>query len=129
MPLSRRIPALLALLGASVLALAAGSPDAEARSYRTIASFGFYATPDAFLGDVDSGHPKCENRRLVKVYRKRRHGRRAKLVGRDRATSTGQWLVEKEVPRGRYFLKVPRQRFNRGRIVCRSYRSSTMPAG
>jgi len=116
---------LLALLAAALIALPA---DAEARRYPTTTSFGFYANPDAFLGQVASSKAKCRAGRLVKVFRKRRGGDR--LIGRDRANRTGQWAIEREVPRARYYALVPRKRFGpRGRHVCRAYRSSVLTFG
>src|SRR5690606_20251290 len=97
--------------------------------FKTSTSFGFYASPDAFLGQIGSGHRKCRQGRVVKIFRVRNRGRK-QLIGRARGNRTGQWVLEKEVPRGRYFAKVPRKKFGpRGRHLCRPYRSSTLPFG
>lgn len=102
---------------------------ADARKFNTATSFGFYASPDAFLGQISSGHDKCRRGRLVNVYRKLNRGRK-RLIGRARGNRTGQWVLEREVPRGRYFAQVPRKRFGaRGKHLCRPYRSSVLPMG
>jgi hypothetical protein len=113
------------LLALFVLALTPGP--AAARSFSTSSSFGFFSgTPDAFLGEISSNNkPKCRKGRLVKVFRER--GRRDTFIGRDRASSTGQWIVEKTVPSGRYYALIPKKRFGpNGRNNCRRYKSTTL---
>lgn len=121
-------------VGLLVLGLGLIAPEAHARSFATSSSFGFYkgnpnasGYPDSFLGQISSKKKKCVNKRLVKVFRKRPG--RDRLIGRDRASSTGQWIVERRrMPRGRYYVKVPRIKFGAGRRnVCRAYKSSLIP--
>jgi hypothetical protein len=114
----------LALLSALAVAL----PQAEARTFSTSTSFGFFSgTPDAFLGQIGSNNNRCRAGRIVKVFKER--GRRDRLIGRDRASSTGLWEIEKNVGRARYYALVPKKRINGGRNVCRRYKSSTLLFG
>jgi hypothetical protein len=123
---SRRFAPFLVLLVSSFvyLGLVQG---AEARTFSTSTSFGFYdGSPDAFLGQVASNNPaRCRSGRLVKVFRKR--SRNDRLVGRDRAGATGQWIVEGNFASGRYYALVPRKRFGaNNRHTCRAYRTSVL---
>lgn len=118
----------LGVLFAGLFAALAGQ--AEARTFSTVTSFGFYSgNPDAFVGQVSSNNNTCRNHRNVKVFRER--GRHDRMVGRDRATSTGQWAINLENVRlARYYAKVPRKRFGPGqRHTCRAYKSSTLKFG
>lgn len=124
----------LVTVAATALGLVAlAAPQAQARAtpdnYSTSTSFGFYAgSPDAFLGQVASNNNRCRAGRMVKVFRER--GRRDQLVGRDRASSTGQWEIELNVPAAEYYALVPRKKFGPGgRNVCRRYKSSTLAFG
>lgn len=120
-------------IGLLVLGLGLSAPSAQARSFKTSSSIGFYegnnlpgGNPDAFLGQVSSRKKRCVNRRRIKIFRKRRG--RDRLIGRDRGTSTGQWIVERRnMRRGRYYVKVPRKKFGARRHVCRAYKSSVIP--
>ena len=116
-------------IGVMLLALFAfGQARAEARTFSTSSSFGFFSgSPDAFLGQVASNNNRCRAGRVVKVFRER--GRRDTLIGRDRASSTGQWIVERNVPPARYYALIPRKPINGGRNVCRRYKTSTLPFG
>jgi hypothetical protein len=118
-------------LAAVALALLAPAADARQGRYPTSSSFGYYAGNavvfDAFLGQVSSSEPACTRGRKATVFRKR-EGRDPR-VGSDRASSTGQWIVEKRrVRRGRYYLKIKAKRLS-ARHKCRAYRSSTLPMG
>ena len=125
----RRASLPILVLALSCLALLVfGQSRAEARTYSTATSFGFNGYPDAFLGQIASNNDRCRSGRLVKVFRER--GRRDRLIGRDRASGTGQWKVERDVPTARYYAKVPRLKFGPGRRhVCRAYKTSTMRVG
>ena len=103
---------------------------AEARTFSTTSSFGFFSgSPDAFLGQVASNSNRCRSARLVKVFRER--GRNDRLVGRDRANATGQWEINlANVPTARYYALIPKKKFGPGgRNVCRQYKSSTLTFG
>ena len=101
---------------------------ADARVYSTSTSFGFYASPDAFLGQVASNSDRCRSGRLVKIFRNQPG--RDRLIGRDRAGPTGQWEVEREVRPARYYALVPKIRFGpNGRHSCRAYRSTVLSFG
>ena len=109
---------------------------AEARTFGTSSSFGFYSGtpgsdyPSSFHGQISSPSSQCRKARQVKVFRKQR--RRDVLVGKARASSTGQWTVEvnRRVPLAKYFALVPRKKFGpRGRNVCRGYKSSALTFG
>jgi len=112
----------LVMLGA----LAVSLPRAEARTFSTATSFGFYSgtpvLPDSFLGQVASNDNRCLAGRVVKVYKER--GRRDRLIGRDRASSTGQWIIERNVGRARYYALIPSKPIDGGRNVCRQYKTS-----
>lgn len=110
-----------------------GPITAEAGSFKTSSSFGFYAGtpgssyPSSFHGQVSSPRNQCRTKRLVKVFRKK--PRRIVLIGRARASTTGQWTIEvnRSVPTARYFALVPRKKFGaKGRHTCRAYRSSAL---
>ncbi len=119
---------LVLLMGIWALTFAAGP--ASARSWSTATSFGFYSgSPDAFLGQVASNNDQCRSGRLVKLYRER--GSRDRLIGRDRAGSTGQWEIERGTfVLARYYALIPRKKFGpQGRHTCRQYKSSTLRFG
>lgn len=124
----RRFTTGAAAAAITLAALGAGATGAQARTYASSTSFGYYTgSPHAFLGQVRSAHRACTAGRRVQVFRKLR-GRRARRIGSDRATSTGQWVIEpRRVRRGRYYAIVPAARAGRHR--CRAYRSSTIPVG
>ena len=115
--------------GAMLFGAGPGASVAEARSFATGGSFGFAANPDAFYGQVNSDANQCRRGRLVKVFREL--GRRDRLIGRARASSSGQWMISRSsVASGRYYLKIPRVTFGVGdRHVCRAYKSSTLRFG
>ncbi len=117
----------IAVLACGLLVLSTGR--AEARSFSTSSSFGFYSgSPDAFLGQVASNSNRCRAGRLVKVYRER--GRRDRLIGTDRANATGQWAIDINVPVARYYALIPKKKFGpNGRNVCRKFKSSTLTFG
>ena len=121
------------LISAGVLVV--GTSQAEARSFATGSSFGFYkgtpgtAYPSSFHGQVHSDANQCRKGRLVKLMRKR--PRRTVLVRRTRASLTGQWTIRMaRVPTARYFALVPRKRFGPGgRHLCRAYRTTILRFG
>lgn len=132
-----RREALIGGLSAFILVgmLAVGLSGADARSFASSTSFGFYkgvpgsSYPSSFHGQVSSDANQCRKKRLVKIFRKK--PRRNVLIGRTKASRTGQWTIEKRrVPTARYFALLPRKKFGpRGRHVCRAYRTSVLRFG
>ena len=114
-----------------IVGFSALSGQAEARTFTTTTSFGFFfGSPDAFLGQVSSNNnANCRKHRLVKVFRKLSSGQRQ--VGRDVANATGQWEINlADVPAARYYALVPKKSFGPGRRhACRAYRSSILNFG
>jgi hypothetical protein len=128
MTVRRGTVSILSALAMMLGLFAVGQGQAQALVLSTSTSFGFFSSPDAFLGQVRSNNNRCRAGRVVLVYQER--GRRDRLIGRDRATSTGLWTIERDVPRARYYALVPRKRFGfRGRHICRRYKSSTLLFG
>ena len=62
--------------------------------------------PDAFVGylNLSSGNRDCRPGRLVKVYRVRPGN--DPLIGSDRTDTGGYFVIERNVPAGRYYAKV-----------------------
>ena len=106
----------------AIAALSAATVALAEREFPTSASFGYGSSPPAFLGEVDSPRADCVPGRRVKVYRQR--SGRDPLLGSDRTSSTGQWVVERSIGDGRYYMRVVAREISAG--TCRAYRSSTL---
>jgi hypothetical protein len=112
---------------AAVIAVGATPASAHDARFATSSSFGWSpVSPAAFLGEISSPHGACLPGRLVKVLKQRSGDDR--LVGSDRSSSTGQWIVEGNA-NGRYYATIRSREVGRGghEHVCRAYRSSTIP--
>lgn len=67
----------------------------------------------AFHGKVRSDEQRCVKQRKVKLLRRKRAGRPAKLLGTDRTDGRGRWEVtepdEFTLKSGIYFARAPRK--------------------
>jgi hypothetical protein len=129
MALGRASLPLLVLAFSCLVLMAFGPARAEARTLPTATSFGFSQYPtEAFVGQVASTDNRCRNGRLVKLFRET--GRRDRLIGRDRGSPTGQWIIEKNIPNARYYALIPKKRVGPGgRDTCRRYKTTTLRFG
>ena len=107
-----RRAAVLALAGAVLGLVTAGSAQAHTRAYFNSLSLAFHDRPagDAFDGRVSSAKPTCERGRKVVVWRIQ-PGSYAR-IGADVSGSDGKWVVDprgKSVPPGRYYATMARK--------------------
>jgi hypothetical protein len=115
--MSRRLRLALAIgLVAVIAAAVAGEALAVKRSSTLVVKS---INGGGATGRVNSS-AACERSRTLKVYVSV-GGTKAYLVGTPRTDSEGRWQIDKNLPRGRYSLKVKRlviQVGRRGQIVC-----------
>ena len=102
--------ATLALTGALLLGLAAPAGAGDVATFDTAVKIRNKAP--AFHGRVVSDNDVCTVNRRVKLYRQKRPGNQAKLLGKTDTDSHGKWAIlepeEFTLKSGLYFAKAPR---------------------